>query len=109
MQLMDSLITLNGAQRKLYLSIEDGEDKINGFTLLAMNKMKKDFGDLPLTDVETRKKMEMFGSSIHETPINKDGRITIPEDILSKVEVKRDTEVMIKGAIEYITISKKSM
>jgi DNA-binding transcriptional regulator/RsmH inhibitor MraZ len=108
-QIMDSLIALNGAQRKIFLTRENGEDKIIGFTLPAVGKLRKELGDLPLTDPDTRKKMEILGSSLFETDISKEDRVTIPDDILSKLEIRIKSDVLIKGAFEFITISKNGV
>lgn len=104
-QILKSLLALNREKRRLYL--EKDSDKIIGYSLFALDKLRKELRDLPFVDNETRNKMAQLGSRLYETSITGDGRIVIPDEILFSSNIKPNSDVRIVGAFEFITISAK--
>ena len=103
---MDSLLAINGAQRTLYLMKPINKDKILCYPLPTIDKIRKELGEWSLLDYDKLHHMEELGSSLHESTIANDDRIIIPNDMLNSLDIKPGSNVLIKGAFEFITISK---
>jgi len=106
-QLMDSIIVLNGAARKLYLQID--ENRIRAYVISAVGKMKHELGQLSLLNKENRKQIEEVGATLQEISITSDDRIMIPNEMLDTLDMQPNSEIKIEGSFEFITICKKAI
>jgi len=103
-QMMDKLIALNSTERKLYLQLDN--DHISVYLLTAVGKIKKELGQLSLLERDNRNRMEEVCSSLYETDIESDDRMLIPEKMLVALNIQPKSDVIIKGASDFFTISK---
>ena len=104
-QISKSLKILNNNEKKLFFKKEKG--MIRGYTMHAINKLVGEIDELPINNEKTLQKMESLGSSLHEITITGDDRISIPDEMLKTLKIKMNSEVLVKGSIFFITISKK--
>ncbi len=104
--LVDAIVAFNKGERRIYLRKKG--NKVIGLPLPAVSKIYTEFDELKLSDDDAIQRMEEYGSSLHKVSITeKDDRITLSDNLSQEFGLQQDTKIVIKGALQFITISQQ--